>query len=1223
VNASCTGPELACNDNAGVSQSEVVLNLLGGQDYIVTVDAFSAGTPLNGGNVVLNVAEGTPEVCDNVNDDDLDGASDCFDADCIGDAACCPSGGAIGLGVTTGNLIGEPSQIEPSCSGQGGPELTYEFTAPANGEYRFDVAGSAVDVVVSLLDGCGGNEIACESGGLGQLPILAANLVGGTTYLVSIDARSGTTNLNTGDIRLDVVQVTPEVCNDGIDNDFDGFDDCTDTDCFGDPNCIGENCGDNTDNDADTLIDCDDPDCATDPICVGEVVCNDGLDDDSDLRIDCFDDDCIASPDCCANKPTNGPGLYSTTTFGLPDVYPEPSCGLFGGTSSEVTFEFTAPNTADYVFTSGGPTTHNIFILDGCGGTELACDNPFFPDPNIIELSMTAGQTVIVVLDTAATFFVPGPVDLLIFEIGPEICNDGIDNDLDFNIDCFDVDCTNDPICGPEVCDDGVDNDADFFFDCDDADCAADPQCCPKDSIPGPGTYSSDTTGETSSSNPVCVFNTGVPDTSFEFTPNVTANYLIDTVGSGFDTVLSVEDGCGGPVLACNDDTFGPQSEVEVRLEAGVTYVIQVDGFGFGDIGAVVLNVAQLPPEICGDNIDNDNDFLVDCFDPDCGNDVNCFEDCQNGVDDDGDGPIDCADSFCNADPACCPSFSTNTVPFSFAGDLTGQPNNHESTCSSASVGGISGNDFAVEFTAPAQGEYLFTVGASDPTDVIISIKDSCGGSELDCDDTFFDGVITRNMLAGETVLVIADAWSGANNGPFQLDIDLVVPFERDCFDGLNNDGDNLADCADTDCFYVPGCFEQDCDNLIDDDSDGLLDCLDDDCEFDVTCIEICDNGFDDDNDQLIDCADEECVFSPLCFEICDNGFDDDGDGLADCLDAACATAPNCCPSGGQVNTVPFQATGDLLNEPDLHESSCSSAGFGGIDGNDFTVEFTAPADGDYLFTTGGSDPTDVIISLKDSCGGAELDCNDLFFNSLITRSMVSGETVLVIADGWDNVNGNGPFQLDIVELQTEEIDCGDGIDEDADFAPDCADPDCNGDPACIEVDCADGLDNDGDGLPDCFDPDCSVTAACAELDCANGLDDDNDGGIDCGDPDCDLAPGCIEDCTNLFDDDFDGFADCNDGFCASDPTCCPRQTVVTAPTTIVGDLLTENDVFDATCSGLAFGGTDGNDFSVEFTAPADGRYVVRTGDSESFLIVGFRESCGGAELQCGTFFRW
>ena len=51
-----------------------------------------------------------------------------------------------------------------------------------------------------------------------------------------------------------------EICNDGIDNDGDGFVDCADFDCA-ESTEIECNCNDGIDNDGDGFTDCDDFDC--------------------------------------------------------------------------------------------------------------------------------------------------------------------------------------------------------------------------------------------------------------------------------------------------------------------------------------------------------------------------------------------------------------------------------------------------------------------------------------------------------------------------------------------------------------------------------------------------------------------------------------------------------------------------------------------------------------------------------------------------------------------------------------------------------------------------------------------------------------------------------------------------------------------------------------------------------------------------------------------------
>ena len=88
-------------------------------------------------------------------------------------------------------------------------------------------------------------------------------------------------------------------CTDGIDNDADGYLDCIDFDCNGDPACPVEDCSNGTDDDGDGYVDCDDYDCSADPACTGGAeICDDLIDNDSDGELDCFDTDCAGDAAC-------------------------------------------------------------------------------------------------------------------------------------------------------------------------------------------------------------------------------------------------------------------------------------------------------------------------------------------------------------------------------------------------------------------------------------------------------------------------------------------------------------------------------------------------------------------------------------------------------------------------------------------------------------------------------------------------------------------------------------------------------------------------------------------------------------------------------------------------------------------------------------------------------------------------------------------------------------
>ncbi len=87
---------------------------------------------------------------------------------------------------------------------------------------------------------------------------------------------------------------------------------------------------------------------------------------------------------------------------------------------------------------------------------------------------------------------------------------------------------------------------------------------------------------------------------------------------------------------------------------------------------------------------------------------------------------------------------------------------------------------------------------------------------DSDCDDT--DAAI--NPGGEETCNDMDDDCDGSSDED-------VCDGTEDCSDGIDNEGDGLTDCEDSDC--VDACWE-DCTNATDDDADGLVDCDDDEC---------------------------------------------------------------------------------------------------------------------------------------------------------------------------------------------------------------------------------------------------------------------------------------------------------------------------------------------------------------------------------------------------------
>ncbi|MBI2897922.1 MAG: hypothetical protein HYY06_30465 [Deltaproteobacteria bacterium] len=84
--------------------------------------------------------------------------------------------------------------------------------------------------------------------------------------------------------------------------------------------------------------------------------------------------------------------------------------------------------------------------------------------------------------------------------------------------------------------------------------------------------------------------------------------------------------------------------------------------------------------------------------------------------------------------------------------------------------------------------------------------------------------------------------------------------------------------------------------------------------------------------------------------------------------------------------------------------------------------------------------------------------------------------------DAASSADGGSPIDAGPVDAPPGEV-CDDVLDNDGDGSVDCADPDCELDPACgVSGDeiCDDGTDNDGDGRVDCDDSECDAQPPCA-----------------------------------------------------------------------------------------------------------------------------------------------
>ena len=117
--------------------------------------------------------------------------------------------------------------------------------------------------------------------------------------------------------------------------------------------------------------------------------------------------------------------------------------------------------------------------------------------------------------------------------------------------------------------------------------------------LDGPGRYEVSSMNASNDLNPSCLGdgffadNDG-PDVAFSVRFDQAQTIVFDTVGSDFDTVLSIRTNCGSELseIDCNDDTEGRlTSRIQLRAQPGQEYIVVVHGYNDVARGNVVLNV--------------------------------------------------------------------------------------------------------------------------------------------------------------------------------------------------------------------------------------------------------------------------------------------------------------------------------------------------------------------------------------------------------------------------------------------------------------------------------------------------------------------------------------------------------------------------------------------------------------------------------------------------------
>lgn len=209
----------------------------------------------------------------------------------------------------------------------------------------------------------------------------------------------------------------------------------------------------------------------------------------------------------------------------------------------------------------------------------------------------------------------------------------------------------------------------------------------------------------------------------------VTDYFVFTTMGSTFDTVLALFDGCQGDELFCNNNVGeASESELVVKLEQASEVLIAIDGFA-GDTGDVTLNVER----------------------------------------------VSCPDSDLEGQP-----LPVDLTTSGFGDDFFN------------SCGGNLEEDRAYHYVAPADGLYAFTAIAEGYR-AIVSVMDGarCQDAELGCNaaaEPEYTSEVVRRLTEGQSVSVYVDGVDGS--GAFNLDIQ---PVAATCPSGVLSEDDMLV----------------------------------------------------------------------------------------------------------------------------------------------------------------------------------------------------------------------------------------------------------------------------------------------------------------------------------------------------------------------------------------------------------------------------------------------
>ena len=463
--------------------------------------------------------------------------------------------------------------------------------------------------------------------------------------------------------------------------------------------------------------------------------------------------------------------------------------------------------------------------------------------------------------------------------------------------------------------------------------------------------------------------------------------------------------------------------------------------------------------------------------------------------------------------------------------------------------------------------------------------EDGFTEEEGDCDDNRYE----RNPDAPEIYNEIDDNCDGVideGTDAHDDDGDGYTEIQGDCDDAdseVSPDAEEIQDEIDNDC---DGFIDEGTD-IFDDDEDGYSeadgDCDDADAAVSPGADEV-QNGIDDDCDGFIDegsdafdddedgysedegdCDDADPDIHPEAIEVCDE-IDNDCDGDIDAEDSdtdqdaddssVCDEVPDCDDDDPDIHPEAIEVCDEIDNDCDEYIDAEDEETDSDEDGFSICDEEPDCDDDDDTIFPGSIEICD-LFEVDEDCDGEineeGAEGSEVYFvDSDGDGYGRSWETALFCSLPATGYSDNGDdCDDDVFEISPEAVEvCGDGLDNDCDWAIDGADSDTDGD--------GDGFSACGatPAETDCNDSDPDISPADPEV-CGDSVDNDCDGSTDdrwsgrChllrrGDGDGLVTASTIAACAAP-----EGFVtnddDCNDGNFAIKPTATKSATWSTA----------------------------------------------------------------------------